>query len=244
MFLKLNSISPSSNGVKIVFVFSPSPIQAANEKYLKPPNSGIHGESELFFFSLDILEPRYPPMPFCWIAQAESFKNIPGSVDLKHTRGLMLQKCGECLKMYETLLNNGFKNVGVLPKHWKTRRFREGFNFLVSFLKIRIDYLPHVVNHGFVGPPKLYWPNLLTGFCINLPEIFHPPRERKKHLHALHVEFQSTMQIMQPHLTSVDSRTGGCTPKTYARTLWAPKFSLFSLVKPLGVWILGEYKNP
>ena len=66
-----------------VFFFSPSPIQAANEKYLKPPNSGIHGESELFFPGK--MEPRYPPMPFCWIAQAESFKNIPGSVDLKHT---------------------------------------------------------------------------------------------------------------------------------------------------------------
>ena len=73
-----------------VFFFS-LPIQAANEKYLKPPNSGIHGESELLFPGK--MEPRYPPMPFCWIAQAESFKNIPGSVDFKtHTRGLMLQQ--------------------------------------------------------------------------------------------------------------------------------------------------------
>ena len=66
-------------------------------------------------------------MPFCWIAQAESFKNIPGSVDFKtHTRGLMLQKSGKCLNMYETLLNNGLYMVGVLPNIGK----------LVDFVKV------------------------------------------------------------------------------------------------------------
>ena len=136
--------------------FSPSPIQAANEKYLKPPNSGIHGEGKM--------EPRYPPMPFCWIAQAESFKNIPGSVDFKthtHTRF----NASEIREMPQNVWNPSklmALYVGALRKHWKTRRFREGFNFLVPFPTIKIDYLPHVVNHGF-GPPKLYWPNLLTG---------------------------------------------------------------------------------
>jgi len=156
MFLKLKSISPSSNGVKMMgFFFLPPPSKQQMKNIWNHPTQA--------FTAKEKWSQGTHQCPSAGLHKQKVSKTYLGRLILKHTHTRF--NASEIWEMPQNVWNPSklmALYVGALRKHWKTRRFREGFNFLVPFPKIKIDYLPHVVNHGF-GPPKLYWPNLLTG---------------------------------------------------------------------------------